>query len=415
MTKKAIKRRKDRALLRAAKQQAGLAVQTQPNRNQQKRANKGAGPSTDANTRVAEGSDVLGVVTITKHDKVGASLLRFVVNPRSLPRTRLGMQSQLWQRWTPVSLRLRIVSAAGMMIPGAYIAAWFSDPKQALLDDGPTNVAKCVTCRCYVQKPVGQGATLSIPSQTSRKWYAFEGEDFDDSHGVVVLAVAGVSGGTEITLTVSLDWKIKFNGPTMPAEAGGDTYIQPEAGWENVFTDSTSDWAEGKRLTFKHAEGGAVVPWEGISTGLYYEPTAGVKILYKTSSGSEAECKWFSCMINEPSYNAALVCHASKEDAVDYQKTGNVNKVLPYYAAGSWVVPPSPVLKGTPIVGAKLDLSPGSSQGPAMPKDRPRSEDQPVAVPAPASVAALDMEALAKRVAAIMLEQMASGDNQPGN
>lgn len=115
-------------------------------------------------------------------------------------------------------------------------------------------------------------------------------------------------------------------------------------------------------MTFKHREGGSVVPWEGLESGVVYEPIAGVKIPYMKSDGTEGECKFFSKMLGASQYDRALVCHASSADAKAYQKNGDVSKVLPYKSAGGWCTPDLPTLKGQSVALAHLDLAPKSME-----------------------------------------------------
>lgn len=304
-----------------------------------------------------------------------------------------------------MSLRLKISSAAGMMVPGSYIAAWFSDPTETLQPKGDTNVRRMVSSGCFIQAPVGQSLSLSIPVNTSRKWYAFKGDSFDDSHGVILVALSGVVGNTNVSMTVSLDWKIKFNGPDLPVEAEDMKIIHNEDDYPNIFTDSVSDWADGRKLTFKHSLGGTVVPWDNIDDDVVYTPVAGVKITYKNAQSQDEECKFFSRMRNAAQYPNALVCHSSKEEAVAYIKDGNISHVLSWKAAGEWATPSIVYMTGESVSSA-LVLEP--SLGPGLLKPVASTSgacpEQPPPLPACLSKSAED--ALVERILAKLLDRI---------
>lgn len=359
MSKQAIKRREARAAMRLLKQKCQAAAPKPKRKTSKAKAKVG---SFATQTKVESGVDVIGVITLEQSMKVGQSLLNFVVNPKSLPGTRLGQYTQLWSRWSPLKLRLEVRTAAGKMIPGSYTLAWFADPTETLLKAGSANVTKLVSSGCSVQQPVGNSATLNIPTATSRKFYAFRGDAFDDSHGVILGCLSGtVTVVGSVTLTVQLHWTIKFDGPNLPVKAE-ELYITPESDYAGVFTDSVSDWASGTRLTFKHSVGGSVVPWENVEAGVVYSPVEGVKIPYYDSNGVAKECKFFSKMLGASQYDRALVCHASSADASAYQKNADVSKVLLYNKAGEWSTPDLPTLKGESVALAHLHLTPNQPQ-----------------------------------------------------
>lgn len=291
--------------------------------------------------------DVISTVVIRKNAVPGDGLLSFIVNPGFLRDTRLSMYSRMWSRWRPKKLVLEVSPAAGLMIPGSYVAAWSADPNERL-PSGVAAIAHLVALGCQVQNPIGVVSRLNIPCSATARWYVMNGEAVDDAHGSVHAVLAGSLGAVDVAVTFKLHWTIEFNGPNLEAP-GEEMYTEPEAGWENIFTDSVSDWQGGKKLTFKHAEGGTVVPWTNLKSMVVYTPTKGVSITYKTEKGESKTCSWFSRIKDSPDYPNALCCHASEDAAQSYQRTGDVTKVLTYYAAGDWAVPALPRLVGQPV------------------------------------------------------------------
>lgn len=333
------------------------------------------------------GVDVIGVAVIDKNARVGTGLLRFPINPRSLTGTRLGDYAQLWSRWRPLSLRLEVAPAAGMMVPGGYIAAWSANPDEEA-PAGESAVGHLAALVTQIQRPIGQSAMLSIPCSATARWYTFSGSGVDIAHGSVLSVITGAVGLTgEVTVTFKLHWTIEFNGPDIPRPVE-EFYIEPSPDYAGIFTDSVSDWADGAKLTFKHSEGGSVVPWPGVRSQVVYTVTQGVKILYVKSDGSTGEVKYFSRIIDSDVYSSALCCHATAADAAAYQKTGDLTKVLAYKAASDWATPQLPRLKGSPVtVSFKLD------RALAQPAKPPADESPPQAI---------DYDLLALKVAALL-------------
>lgn len=335
-----------------AGQGSGKSQRTGPKRTaQKKRKQTKQSVKSGSQSLMMSGVDVIGVTDVASKDLVGKALLTFVVNPLSLSGTRLEREARLWARWRPKSLRLEVCPSAGMVIPGGYIAAWSADPLERVKGSGSQVISRLTSFGCQLQNSLGVKGVLNIPCSTTAKWYTLHGEAVDDSHGVILAALAGrvaIQEISAVSITWKLHWTFEFNGPDLP-QAAEELLIRPEAGWENVFTDSVSDWAAGKKLTFKHAEGGSVVPWEGVQSGLVYIPTAGVKIPYYSSATAQGEVKFFSRIIDSPNYTSAICCHASEADAIAYQNTGDITKVLDWAKAGEWATPALPTLKGSNI------------------------------------------------------------------
>lgn len=312
------------------------------------------------------GVDVLGVASIKKDTRVGTGLLRFTINPRALTGTRLGDYASLWARWRPVKLRLEICPAAGLMVTGAYIAAWSATPSEQV-PAGEQAIAHLSALVTQVHKPIGQPSFLDVPCVSTAKWYTFSGESVDVNHGCLLACLAGmVSVEGSVSVVFKLHWTIEFNGPDIPAPLE-ELILEPGPGWENIFTDSVSDWAGGAKLTFKMHAGGAVVEWPGVESQVVYGVAEGTKIPYYDSSGAEKECKFFSRIIDSNLYDTAICCHATQADAEAYQKTGDLTKILPYRAAGKVATPARPRLIGVPVTTSFLvdRTAPSSSRSQA--------------------------------------------------
>lgn len=184
---------------------------------------------------------------------------------------------------------------------------------------------------------------MRIPCESSQKWYLAEPNDSEDStHGTLVVAVvsplAGVTGSVGVALT--LDWTIEWEGTDITSTSQIAAVIRPDIGYENIFTDSDGSY-DATHLTFKMHAGGSMVPFTSAQPGLVYTVEGKTRVPYYDSAGGNHECKWFSRMKDGP----GLLCFSSKEDALSYVRTGDINKALPYTKAGEYTTPSTPTFK----------------------------------------------------------------------
>lgn len=268
-----------------------------------------------------------------------------------MTETRLYRESNLWTRWRPVRLVVEAVPLAGMMVAGGYVMAWSADSKENVGTPSPGEVTRLMSMSTSVTANLASRTSINIPMSTTQKWYLLDAEDSEEDHGVLLVACSGLTNlaeGSSVSIAFTLHWTIVFDSPAMQ-RAKEQIIISPEDGWGPVFTDSTSDWAEGKKLTFKHAEGGAVVPWSNLQAGMIYTPTSGVKITYKNAQSADVEAKWFSKCIDSAIYSSALVVHKDENSAKKYQETGALAYIVDFTAAGTVAVPSYPTLVGKPV------------------------------------------------------------------
>lgn len=297
---------------------------------------------------VFSGSDVIGSVTMSDTDKAGTLLLAWDVNPLTLVNTRVHQFGSVFTRWRPKKLDLQCIPGAGVLTPGSYVIGWVADPD---FDIGlaQSRVTRITSLSPSIMSAFGSPKVLRIPCDTTQKWYLCRpGVGVESDHGRVLAVLAAMVGGKNITINFRLDWSIEFSSPELPHSTEElETY--PDPTWIPIFTDSVSDWASGTRLTFKHSEGGSVVPFIGIRDKVVYKPAKGVVVPYVKEDGTTANCSFFTKMINEALYSTAMVCFADEKSAKEYIKTGDSGKVLPYKAAGALVTPNFPTFIGTEV------------------------------------------------------------------
>lgn len=184
---------------------------------------------------------------------------------------------------------------------------------------------------------------LRIPCESSQRWYLTEHNDSEEStHGTIVVAVvsplSGVTGSVGVALT--LDWTMEFEGTDISSTSQMAAVIRPDIGYQDIFTDSDGSY-DATHLTFKMHAGGSMVPFTSAQPGHIYTVEGKTEVPYYDAAGAKQKCSWFSRMHDAP----GLLCFSSKEDALSYVRTGDINKALPYNKAGEYTKPSVPTFK----------------------------------------------------------------------
>lgn len=302
------------------------------------------GPRSGPQTYVESGRDLLGTITLSQATPAGQMVFQQVLNPRLMAHSRVHQVAALWSRWKPKRLNVTLVAGGSYAMTGTFLVGWNADATVAIVPGRAHE--QVATYRPSVTMRVNETKSLSIPMEMSRKWYHTAGAAEESSHGSIVAAasstISGMTGSFQVQ--VMLDWAMEFEGPEFAAEAdGGLDDITCDDGWYHLFTTSDSSF-DSARLTFKMTAGGSMVPFSASRPGYVYQPVGTVQ--YYDEAGTLRNCNWFSQV--QDYGTSGLVLHASKEDAVDYVKTGNKEKILPFKKEGPWVKPDYPHFKGKP-------------------------------------------------------------------
>lgn len=229
---------------------------------------------------------------------------------------------------------------------GTFLVGWNADASVAVVPGRAHE--QVATYRPSVTMRVNETKTLSIPMEMSRKWYHTAGAAEESSHGSLVAAVSStISGMTgSFQVQVMLDWAMDFEGPEFSAESsGGLVDITSDDGWYHLFTTSDGSF-DASRLTFKMTAGGAMVPFSASRPGYIYQPAVQGSVQYYDEAGTLKACEWLSQV--QDFGTSGLVLHASKDDAVEYVKTGDKRKILAFNKEGPWIKPDYPHFKGKP-------------------------------------------------------------------
>lgn len=244
-----------------------------------------------------------------------------------------------------MSLQVEVISAASKMFGGQYVLCWTADPDDQAPSGGTSALVRMMTMVPSLVKTVHQNARMRIPVKLTQKWYYVEGqEDKDCEYGKLWFGVASplanVTSGSSTSVLLRLKWVIEFQMPALPPSSSPDEGII-FASSPNYFSDSSSDWKEGKYLTFKWHEGGNIVGFPNAEPKTVYE--CSVPVTYYKDNGVSAVTKW-AVTATELTEDGMpmLALFESQEKANAYAKSPNDSYLLKYHAAGPWVSPENP-------------------------------------------------------------------------
>lgn len=301
----------------------------------------------------ASGTDLVGTVTISDTDKAGKLLIVWDVNPTTLRQTRLAHLASTFARWRPKKMVFSAHPGMGVLTPGSYCMGWVADPGFSA-GDTSTRLQRIMTLSPSILSSFGTPQRLVLPMNTTQKWYFCQGGDEKETtHGQVLAVLAGLVGGKNLTINFRVDWTIEFSSAEIPSSALlSETY--PDPMYLPIFTDSVSDWAGGAKLTFKHKDGGSVVPWIGARSDMVYTPASGVKIPYMKADKSQGAVSHFAVIGGN--YPSGMACFPDEASAKAYVKTKDFSKALDYVGDGSYTTPILPTLQGKEVEEVGLDL-----------------------------------------------------------
>lgn len=270
------------------------------------------------------------------------------LTPFSMPNSRLQIESLIWQRWRPKKLTITTVGSGPTTAGGAYVLAWVPDPhvvSGAKID----YLSLALSAERSRVVRFDQAATFEVPCGLATKWLLTEGSQENISHGTFVAAVitppVGIKGA--VTVPLILNWHIEWQGRKLGVALMSSQVLTPDSGYQNLFTTSDSGF-DSTILTFKMHSGGSMVPFSHALPGVVYTISEGTTVYYVNGSNQQAECKFFSRILNYET--PGLVLHTSAAEGQEYQRTADLNHCIHYVAASNMAKPAIPkfkVIKGT--------------------------------------------------------------------
>lgn len=243
---------------------------------------------------------------------------------------------------------------------GQYVMCWTADFDDQPPSAGPGAVAKYMALAPSVTRNISQNARITVNCATTQKWYYVRAnEDKDCEFGRIWVAVispmANVTSGSSTSMVLRCRWTYEFQMPELPMTANPDQgFIYASA--PNYFTDSSSDWKEGKFLTFKWHEGGDIVGFPGAVAWKVYK-LVGSSYAYYQTNGTVATSAYAVAVGNAETESGQplLACVKGLAEAKAYAKDHTDTSLLAYYSAGDWIHPENPAWQQ--VVEVDLDLS----------------------------------------------------------
>lgn len=307
----------------------------------------------------SSGVDLVQTLMVTARRPTGTVLLNLPIGPSHLVPSRLRNESALWSRWRPKALRVSIVGSGAATTFGSVCVAWCPDFHWTPTGNS-SDYMRVAALRPSVTMRLHESRVLTIPMDTTTKWYLCDGSTDMSTHGSLLAVIAAPVGGFtgSLGLTLTLEWVVQFEGIEMPGIGGAvSDAITPDVGWTNLFTTSDGSF-DATHLTMKMHSGGAMAPFSAARPDHVYAPDEGTTVQYYDSAGKTQVCSWFAVVKN---YDVpGLLLFGSREDAEAYVQTGVIAKALPYVKAGPVITPPVPRFVGSPVQ-PKAELG---SQGP---------------------------------------------------
>lgn len=288
---------------------------------------------------VSRGVDLLATAGVKATAKVGEVAFIQPLAPSDLPNSRLKAESELWSRWRPRGLVVNVTASGCATTYGSLVVGWTPDEHWSA-NNTSADFMRVSAFKPSVQMRLYESKRFSIPTETLTKWYLCDGEVGLSTHGSLVGVVGAAAGGFTgtITVNVTLEWAVEFEGAETPASVLQDT-ITCDAGWSNIFTTSDSSF-NSERLTFKMHSGGDMVPFSSARSDRYYIPSGGTVVRYVDESKKTVACQFFAKVVGYAT--PGLLLFSTSEDAVAYVRSGDVTKAIKYTAASAVATPAKP-------------------------------------------------------------------------
>lgn len=292
---------------------------------------------------VTSGTDCIENATIASNATKGAVMFCKALTPFSIPNTRIQIESLLWQRWRPKKLTVTTVGSGPATAGGAYVLAWIPDPH---LVSGARIDYLSLALSAERSKVVrfDQAATFEVPCGLTTKWLLTEGTPENISHGTFIAAVitppVGIKGA--VTVPLILNWHVEWQGRKLASAILSNQILTPDTGYQNLFTTSDSGF-DATILTFKMHSGGSMVPFSHALPGVVYTSVEGTVVYYVNNNGQNAECRYFSRILNYET--PGLVLHTSAAEGLEYQRTADLTHCIHYVGASNTAKPAIPKFK----------------------------------------------------------------------
>lgn len=283
-----------------------------------------------------DGNDLISSIDVPATAKSGTVIARIDICPSKFPGTSLWRQAQLYANWKPARrLKIIVQPSAGTTTSGSYIMGWTMDSRLDI-PSGDNAVRTVATFEKRQTAKIYEKKELNIPLKTVQALLFTDAskEDSDQGSFYLVLSsgIGNLTSGSVVSFNIYIDYDIDFENRLATPDVSS-SFIYPESGYEAYFTDNGDGVT---KLSLKHAEGGALVPFPQSLPEAVYE-FVGEELLYYKSATETAKIT-HAVRIRGRS-DGALYVFAEKAKAEAYAKSGDDVNCLAFLQAGPWVKP----------------------------------------------------------------------------
>lgn len=287
-----------------------------------------------------DGNDLISSITVPSDAKSGLVIARIDICPSKFPGTSLWRQAQLYANWKPGrKLKIVVQPSAGTTTSGSYIMGWTMDSRLDI-PSGDNAVRTVATFEKRQTGKIYEKKELNIPLKTVQSLLFCDGSKEDSDQGTFYLVLSSGIGnlttGSVVSFNIYIDYDVDFENRLATPDTSS-SYIYPDNGYESYFTDNGDDVT---KLSLKHAEGGALVPFhQALPEAVYQFVGESLKYCKDGETSATATGVVSHAVRIRGRSDGSLYVFDTEASAKAYANTGDDANCLTFVAAGPWVVP----------------------------------------------------------------------------
>lgn len=287
-----------------------------------------------------DGNDLISSVDVPASAKSGTVIARVDICPSKFPGTSLWRQAQLYANWKPArKLKIIVQPSAGTTTSGSYIMGWTMDSSLDI-PTGDNAVRTVATFERRQTAKIYEKKELNIPLKTVQTLLFTDADKEDSDQGTFYLVLSSGIGnlteGSVVSFNIYIDYDVDFENRLTTPEAS-TTYIYPDAGYETYFTDNGDGVT---KLSLKHREGGALVPFhQSVPEAVYEFVGNSLKFCKEGETSASATGLVTHAVRIRGRADGALYCFENSTKATAYSTSGDEDNCIAFVSAGPWVDP----------------------------------------------------------------------------
>lgn len=292
---------------------------------------------------IIHSDDLLVNVSIASNSKAGKIIAQLDLSPLKFQGTNWYNTARMYANWKPFrDLLITVVPSASVVTSGTYKWGWTMDSSLDLTD-GPGAIRAVSSFQNSGTKKIHEPVTIRVPAKTVQALLFTRGERGESDQGTIYLVlnsgIGNLTEDSEISFSINSSITCAYSN-RLATPDDSDTEIYPESGYSNYFTDSSSDVAEGTKLTLKTTQGGNVTPFVGAVSRAVYK-FEGTSLKYAKASETAATATGIVTHASpiQNSSTRGLFVFENETKATAYASSGDTANCITYVAAGPWVTP----------------------------------------------------------------------------